>query len=48
MTPLQADDIAECVRWVVQRPAHVNIDRMVVLARDQADARTVHRRARSG
>jgi len=42
--PLSADDIAECVRWVAARPPHVNIDQMVVLARDQAGARQVHRR----
>jgi NADP-dependent 3-hydroxy acid dehydrogenase YdfG len=44
VTPLTADDIAECVRWVAARPSHVNIDRLVVLARDQAGARQVHRR----
>ena len=43
MTPLQADDVAECVRWVVAQPPHVNIDTLVVLARDQADATTVYR-----
>ncbi|HEV7759601.1 MAG TPA: SDR family NAD(P)-dependent oxidoreductase [Acidimicrobiales bacterium] len=45
MTPLTADDVAECVRWVAARPAHVNIDQLVVLARDQAGARQVHRRS---
>jgi NADP-dependent 3-hydroxy acid dehydrogenase YdfG len=44
VTPLAADDVAECVRWVAARPAHVNIDQLVVLARDQAGARQVHRR----
>jgi NADP-dependent 3-hydroxy acid dehydrogenase YdfG len=44
MTPLTADDIGACVAWVAGRPSHVNIDRIVVLARDQADARTVSRR----
>jgi NADP-dependent 3-hydroxy acid dehydrogenase YdfG len=44
VTPLQADDVAECVRWVASRPAHVNVDQLVVLARDQAGARQVHRR----
>ena len=43
--PLSADDVAECVRWVASRPAHVNIDQMIVLARDQAGARQVHRRS---
>jgi NADP-dependent 3-hydroxy acid dehydrogenase YdfG len=43
MTPLQADDIADCIAFSVTRPSHVNIDRMVVLARDQSGARRVHR-----
>jgi NADP-dependent 3-hydroxy acid dehydrogenase YdfG len=42
--PLSADDVAECVRWVASRPPHVNVDQLVVLARDQAGARQVHRR----
>jgi NADP-dependent 3-hydroxy acid dehydrogenase YdfG len=42
--PLSADDVAECVRWVASRPPHVNIDQLVVLARDQVGARQVHRR----
>lgn len=45
VTPLQAVDVAECVRFVVTRPSHVNIDSLVVLARDQAGAREVHRHA---
>jgi len=44
VTPLSADDVAECVRWVAARPAHVNVDQLIVLARDQAGARQVHRR----
>jgi NADP-dependent 3-hydroxy acid dehydrogenase YdfG len=44
MTPLNADDIAECVTFAVTRPSHVNIDQMIVLARDQVGARQVHRR----
>ena len=43
VTPLTAEDVAECVRWVVSRPSHVNVDQMIVLARDQAGARQVHR-----
>lgn len=35
---LTADDIAACVSFVAGRPARVNIDRMVVLARDQLGA----------
>jgi NADP-dependent 3-hydroxy acid dehydrogenase YdfG len=44
MEPLTADDVADCVAWIASRPSHVNIDRLVVQPRDQADARTVHRR----
>ena len=44
MTPLTAEDVAECVEFAVTRPSHVNIDTLVVLARDQSGAATVHRR----
>lgn len=44
VTPLVADDVADCIAFMVTRPAHVNIDTLVVLARDQAGAATVHRR----
>jgi hypothetical protein len=30
ITPLTADDVAECVRWVVTLPPHVNVDRIDV------------------
>ena len=43
MKPLVAADIAECIRWVVTLPDHVNIDQIVVKPRDQGDLRTVHR-----
>ncbi|HEX3241264.1 MAG TPA: SDR family NAD(P)-dependent oxidoreductase [Solirubrobacterales bacterium] len=45
MTPLRAEDIAECIRWAVELPAHVNIDEIVVRPRDQASATEVHRRS---
>jgi NADP-dependent 3-hydroxy acid dehydrogenase YdfG len=44
MTPLSAEDVADCVAFAVTRPSHVNIDTLVVLARDQSGAVTVHRR----
>lgn len=47
MTPLTGEDIAECVAWVATRPAHVNIDEMVVRPRDQATATLVHRGGKS-
>ncbi|MEV6345499.1 SDR family NAD(P)-dependent oxidoreductase [Actinoplanes sp. NPDC051851] len=43
MTPLRAEDIADAVTWVVRRPSHVNIDTMLILARDQTSAQVVHR-----
>ena len=36
MEPLRAEDVAECIRWAVAQPAHVNIDEIVVRPRDQA------------
>ena len=41
--PLTAGDIADCVAWVATRPAHVNIDRMIVRPRAQAAQHKVHR-----
>lgn len=42
-TPLIAEDIAEIVGFVASRPAHVNLDQIVVKPRDQAEAGRVHR-----
>ncbi|HJU84810.1 MAG TPA: SDR family NAD(P)-dependent oxidoreductase, partial [Holophagaceae bacterium] len=36
MTPLAAADVAECVRWALELPEHVNIDELIVKPRDQA------------
>ena len=44
MTPLTADDVADCIAFAVTRPSHVNIDQLVVKPRDQARAQRVHRR----
>ncbi|GAA1390388.1 SDR family NAD(P)-dependent oxidoreductase [Luteococcus peritonei] len=41
--PLVAEDIAECIGWMASRPAHVNVDRMVVRPRAQAANHKVHR-----
>ncbi len=43
LTPLTADDVAECIRWAAALPSHVNIDQIVVKPRDQADAFRAHR-----
>lgn len=45
MTPLTAEDIAETVAWIASRPAHVNIDQVLIMPRDQAAAQVVHRTA---
>jgi len=36
MTPLSASDIAETIAWCVARPAHVNIQELVIYPVDQA------------
>lgn len=43
MTPLTAEDIADCIAWIATRPSHVNIAHTLVLPRDQATATRVHR-----
>lgn len=43
LTPLTAEDVADCIAWVATRPSHVNIDTIVVKPRDQARATKVHR-----
>jgi NADP-dependent 3-hydroxy acid dehydrogenase YdfG len=44
MRPLTAEDVAECIRWALAQPSHVNVDEIVVRPRDQATATDVHRR----
>lgn len=44
MKPLTANDIAETIGWVVNRPAHVNIQELVIYPTDQASIRDVYRR----
>lgn len=46
LEPLTADDVAECIRWVVTRPSHVNIDEIVLRPRAQATSTNVHRENR--
>lgn len=45
MTPLMAEDIADCIAWAATRPSHVNIDQIIVMPRDQAGPGRVHRRS---
>jgi NADP-dependent 3-hydroxy acid dehydrogenase YdfG len=41
--PLSADDVADCIAWVVTRPWNVNIDTMTVRPRAQAAQHKVYR-----
>jgi NADP-dependent 3-hydroxy acid dehydrogenase YdfG len=43
ITPLTADDVAETVVWIANRPSHVDIDRVVMRPRAQARVWLVHR-----
>ena len=45
MTPLSADDVADAVHWAITRPAHVNIQEIVLYPTDQASPTVVHRRS---
>ena len=42
--PLTAGDIADAVVWATTRPAHVNVDQIVIRPTDQARADKVFRR----
>jgi NADP-dependent 3-hydroxy acid dehydrogenase YdfG len=43
MQPLSGEEVAECIRWAIAQPPHVNIDEIVVRPRAQATATEVHR-----
>lgn len=42
-TPLSAEDIAETVEFIVTRPAHVNINDILIMPTDQASSRDINR-----
>jgi 3-hydroxy acid dehydrogenase/malonic semialdehyde reductase len=44
VNPLRGDDIADCIAFAITRPLHMSLDRMLILATDQAGATLVHRR----
>ncbi|HAZ14643.1 MAG: NAD(P)-dependent oxidoreductase [Bdellovibrionales bacterium GWA2_49_15] len=44
ITPLQPDDIAETIQWVLSRPPHVNIQEIVMFPTAQAAISNIHRR----
>src|SRR5437016_5577613 len=45
MEPLTGADVGDCIVWVVTRPAHVNVDEMVVRPIAQATVRDVARKS---
>jgi NADP-dependent 3-hydroxy acid dehydrogenase YdfG len=45
LTPLTAEDVADCIAWAVTRPSHVDVDEIVVRPRDQASATDLFRRS---
>ncbi|MEA5552159.1 SDR family oxidoreductase [Anabaena cylindrica UHCC 0172] len=44
LTPLTADDVADVIFFCATRPAHVNINEVIVMPVDQASATLVNRR----
>ena len=44
MRPLTPDDIAEAVYFTATRPAHVNVNELLIMAADQAGATEIYRR----
>ena len=42
--PLRAEDVADAVAWAVTRPAHVNVQQILLMPTDQASALALHRR----
>jgi NADP-dependent 3-hydroxy acid dehydrogenase YdfG len=47
LDPLLPEDVAECVAFAVTRPAHVNVDEIVLRPRDQATARDLFRHGKT-
>ena len=43
VAPLVAEDLADCIRFIAERPGHVNIDRMVVRPRSQPAQHKIQR-----
>lgn len=41
--PLTAEDVADAIAWMATRPAHVNVDELVIRPRAQAAQHKVHR-----
>lgn len=44
LTPMTAEDVADCAAFALTRPRRMCVDRMLILATDQAGTRAIHRR----
>jgi 3-hydroxy acid dehydrogenase/malonic semialdehyde reductase len=44
MTPLQAEDVARMMTFMLEQPRHVVIDEIITMPQDQGSPTTVHRR----
>ncbi len=45
LTPLSPEDIAESIVWAATRPAHVNVNNIIIMATDQSAPTMVHRKS---
>ena len=45
LTPLTAEDVADTIVWAVSRPAHVNIERVLITSIDQANSFMFNRKS---
>ena len=44
LTPLTPDDIADSIVWAATRPAHMNVNNIILMATDQSAPTMVHRK----
>ena len=45
LTPLSAEDVADSILWCLSRPAHVNVQEILLMPTDQASPRDVNRKS---
>ena len=45
MTPLTPDDVADAIIWAATRPAHVNINEIILMPTEQSSPTMVHRKS---
>lgn len=44
LSPLQAEDIADCIVFAASRPSHVNLDQIIIMPSDQATVYKLNRK----